>query len=388
MVQNLKLNFMYLYLTLVVLINSFSDHASTESSVSTPSHPTTDSGFCSQAIECAYNTPTLSYQTMNTPTSPYLDSTFPASSYIGTSTHTLSHLVPSALLGIHGSSDSGPSTSQPPSSQPPSQVTLSQESPHVQHRTNALNSPHSPVLQQHLTTNHDGATVVQNTSPANGFDWSMPVVSDSPNLGRHLSQEAQSSPVLNRQASLGQGCQQSPVLSRQPSLGQPSQSSPVLSRQPSATQPQGSPVLVHHPTVSQLLERSPSLDHHSMHSGYTTPDERHGNLSRQSSSSGYQGPPTPSFPISPASYQEGGLIVIGRGFRQGSPAPGFQPQLPEKRRMSSGDRPNGALSYGSLNGKIMSPVSGGSTTSYFHTLSDFSMFNLPGKGIHYVDYDD
>uniref|UniRef100_A0A8C9XIX0 Tensin 1 n=1 Tax=Sander lucioperca TaxID=283035 RepID=A0A8C9XIX0_SANLU len=130
-------------------------------------------------------------------------------------------------------------------------------------------------------------------------------------------------------------------------------------------------------SVSQVSQRSPSLDRHPMHSGYTTPDERHGNLSRQSSSSGYQGPPTPSFPISPAGYQDGGLTGMGVGFRQGSPAPGFQPQLPEKRRMSSGDRPNGALSYGTLNGKIMSPMSGASTPSYFHTLSDFSRFNMP-----------
>uniref|UniRef100_A0A669CN67 Tensin 1 n=1 Tax=Oreochromis niloticus TaxID=8128 RepID=A0A669CN67_ORENI len=106
------------------------------------------------------------------------------------------------------------------------------------------------------------------------------------------------------------------------------------------------PVLGRHPSISQMSQRSPSLDRHPMHSGYTTPDERHGNLSRQSSSSGYQGPPTPSFPISPAGYQDGGMMGMGLGFRQGSPAPGFQPQLPEKRRMSSGDRPNGALSYG------------------------------------------
>lgn len=71
------------------------------------------------------------------------------------------------------------------------------------------------------------------------------------------------------------------------------------------------------------------------------------------------------------------MMGMGVGFRQGSPAPGFQPQLPEKRRMSSGDRPNGALSYGTLNGKIVSPASGGSTPSYFHTLSDFSRFNMP-----------
>lgn len=121
--------------------------------------------------------------------------------------------------------------------------------------------------------------------------------------------------------------------------------------------------------MSQVSQRSPSLDRHPLHSGYTTPDERHGNLSRQSSSSGYQGPPTPSFPISPAGFQDGSLM----GFRQASPAPGFQPQLPEKRRMSSGDRPNGALSYSSLNGKMMSAGGG---PGYFHTLSDFSRFHM------------
>ncbi|XP_040913985.1 tensin-1 isoform X7 [Toxotes jaculatrix] len=347
-----------------------------ESSVSTPSQPTTDSGFRSQATESAYPTPTPSYQAVNTPTSSYLESSSPASSYLGTTTPTLSYLGPNTLLGSHVASDASLPTSEP------SHTTLSHGSPHAQHRTNILGSTHSPVLQQRLIANQDGSIMGQQTSPANGFDVVMPgiIPSGSPVLGRRLSQGAQNSPVLSRQASLGQGSQRSPVLSRQPSLGQPMQSSPVLSRQPSITHPQGSPVLGRHPSVSQVSQRSPSLDRHPMHSGYTTPDERHGNLSRQSSSSGYQGPPTPSFPISPAGYQDGGMMGMGVGFRQGSPAPGFQPQLPEKRRMSSGDRPNGALSYSTLNGKIMSPTSGGNTLGYFHTLSDFSRFNMPDGG--------
>uniref|UniRef100_A0A4W6FAJ0 Tensin 1 n=1 Tax=Lates calcarifer TaxID=8187 RepID=A0A4W6FAJ0_LATCA len=337
---------------------------SAASSVSTPSQPTTDSGFRSQATESAYPTPTPSYQAGNTPTSSYLDSSSPASSYLGTTTPTLSYLGPNTLLGSYVASDPSPPTTEP------SQTTLSHGSPHAQHRTNILGSSHSPVLQQ------AGSIMVQQTSPANGFDVGMPglMPGGSPILGRRLSQGAQNSPVLSRQASLGQGSQRSPVLSRQPSLGQPMQSSPVLSRQPSISHPQGSPVLGRHPSVSQVSQRSPSLDRHPMHSGYTTPDERHGNLSRQSSSSGYQGPPTPSFPISPAGYQDGGMMGMSAGFRQGSPVPGFQPQLPEKRRMSSGDRPNGAVSFGTLNGKIMS---GGNTPSYFHTLSDFSRFNMP-----------
>ncbi|XP_054470676.1 tensin-1 isoform X2 [Anoplopoma fimbria] len=330
------------------------DHPTAESSVSTPSQPTTDSGFRSQASESAYPTPTPSYQALNTPPSSYLDSSSPTSSYFGTTTPTLSYLGPNALLGSYGASDPSPPVPEP------SQTSLSHGSPHAQHRTNILGSTYNPLLQQRSYPIQESSIMGQQTSPANGFDVGMVGLSGSPILGRCPSQGAQRSPVLNRQ----------------PSLGQPIQSSPVLSGQPSITHPQGSPVLGRHPSMSQVSQRSPSLDRHPMHSGYTTPDERHGNLSRQSSSSGYQGPPTPSFPISPAGYQEGGMMGMGVGFRQGSPAPGFQPQLPEKRRMSSGDRPNGALSYGTLNGKIMSPMSGGSNPSYFHTLSDFSRFNM------------
>lgn len=359
---------------------SSSDHPFAESGVSTPSQPTTDSGFRSQATDCTYPTPTPSYQAINTPISSYLDSSSPASSYLGTTTPTLSYLGPNTILGSYAVSDPSPTSSEP------FQDTLSHGSPHTQRQMNSLSSTQGPLLQQHSNATQDMSIMSQYASPANGFQVGMPGLGGSPVLGRRLSQGAQSSPVLGRQASLGQGSQQSPVLSRQPSLGQPLQSSPVLSRQPSVTYPQGSPVLGRHPSVSQMSQRSPSLDRHPMHSGYTTPDERHGNLSRQSSSSGYQGPPTPSFPISPAGYQDGGMMGMGAGFRQGSPAPGFQPQLPEKRRMSSGDRPNGALSYGTLNGKMTSPMSGGNTPSYFHTLSDFSRFNMHGKNAQFMDY--
>ncbi|XP_062287403.1 tensin-1 isoform X1 [Scomber scombrus] len=357
------------------ILISQGDQPIAERSVSTPSQPTTDSGFRSQATDSAYPTPTPtpSYQASNTPTSSYLDSSSPASSYVGTATPTLSYLGPNThntVLGSYVASDSGLPSSEL------SQTTLSRGSPHAQYPMNILGSTHNPVLQQRPTAYHDVATMVQHIPPANGYEVGMLGHTGSPILGHRLSEGAQSSPVLSRQTSLGQGSQQSPVLSRQPSLGQTLQSSPQLNRQPPITYPQGSPVLGRHPSVSQMSQRSPSLDRHPMHSGYTTPDERHGNLSRQSSSSGYQGPPTPSFPISPAGYQDGGTMGMGGGFRQGSPAPGFQPQLPEKRRMSSGDRPNGALSYSSLNGKTISPVSGGSNPGYFHTLSDFSRFNM------------
>ncbi|XP_058642270.1 tensin-1 isoform X3 [Onychostoma macrolepis] len=256
----------------------------------------------------------------------------------------------------------------------------------------------APSLQ-HRLPNQDGPVLGRQPTPANGH---LPGMAGSPLQGRHtmVSQGTQSSPMLSRQYPVTYGTQSSPILSRQP-LGQaiqssrqaslnqpiilPNQSSPVLSRQPSVTQAnqgspvlsrqsslthpsQGSPILGHHPSLTQ---GSPSLDRHPMYSGYTTPEERHGALSRQSSSSGYQPPSTPSFPVSPAGY------IDGVGFRQGSPAP--QPQLPEKRRMSSGDRSNGGLSYGTLNGKMSSPVSsGGSTPSvhFFNTLPDFSKLNM------------
>uniref|UniRef100_A0A4W5NL02 Tensin 1 n=1 Tax=Hucho hucho TaxID=62062 RepID=A0A4W5NL02_9TELE len=217
-----------------------------------------------------------------------------------------------------------------------------------------------------------------------------PVLSQQPSL----MQASQDSPVLSCQPSLTysqptqSSIQSSPVLGRHPTLtySQPIQtsiqSSPVLSRHPSLNHQQGSgssPVLGRHPSLGQMSQCSPSLDRHPMlhSSGYTTPDERHGTLSRQSSSSGYHPPSTPSFPVSHAGYLDEGMMIMG--VRQGSPAPQAQPQLPEKRRMSSGERPNGGLSYGTLNGKVSSlMLSGGSTpsTSYFHTLPDFSKFNM------------
>ncbi|KAM4731327.1 tensin-1 [Anableps anableps] len=339
--------------------DSQGDHLQAERSISTPSQPTVDSGFHLHPTESSYPTRTPS----NPSTSPYLDSSSPTSSYLGSTTPTLSYLGPSSLLGSYPGSDPSPALSEP------SKTILGHES--LQLQPNILSSNNNPVLQQHFNVKQDGSIQTGQKPPSNGFEAVMAGLGGSPILGRHRSQGAQSSPVLSRQVS-----QHSPVLSRQPSLGQPIQSSPVLSRQASITHPQGSPVLGSHPSVTQMSQRSPSLDRHPMHSGYTTPDERHGNLSRQSSSSGYQGPPTPSFPISPAGYPDGGMMGTGVGFRQGSPAPAFQPQLPEKRRMSSGDRPNGALSYGTLNGKSISPVSGGSTPGYFHTLSDFSRFNM------------
>ncbi|XP_031656888.1 tensin-1 isoform X3 [Oncorhynchus kisutch] len=233
------------------------------------------------------------------------------------------------------------------------------------------------------------------SQPIQSSIQSSPVLSRHPSLtySQPIQSSIQSSPVLGRHPSLTysqpnqSSIQSSPVLGLHPSLtySQPIQSSiqssPVLSRHPSLIHQQGngsSPVLGRHPSLGQMSQCSPSLDRHPMlhSSGYTTPDERQGTLSRQSCSSGYNPPSTPSFPVSHVGYLDEGMMM---GVRQGSPAPQAQPQLPEKRRMSIGERPNGGLSYGTLNGKVSSPMSsGGSTlsTSYFHTLPDFSKLNM------------
>lgn len=347
-----------------------------ENGVSTPSQPTTDLGFHPQAMERAHHTSNPSYPALNTPSS-YIESNSSTPSYPGTTTPSLSYLGSNTPLGSCVTSEPSPLPSEP------SQIAISHGSPRTEHQVHVVDQPNLKAIQQcsSLHQGQDVPRIGQQISATNGFDHGKEAPGGSPLLGQHLSKGAQGSPVLLRQASLGQGSHQSPVLSRQPPIGQPVHNSPVLSRHPAVTQPQANAVLIPHASILQVSQRSPSLDRHPMHSGYTTPDERHGNLSRQSSSSGYQGPPTPTFPISPAAYQDDRIMGMGVGFRQGSPAPGVQPQLPEKRRMSSGDKPNGMLSYGTMNGRIRSPASGGSTPSYFHTLSDFSRFNIPGKSV-------
>nr|XP_057939035.1 tensin-1 isoform X4 [Doryrhamphus excisus] len=349
--------------------NSQGDVGLAESSFSTPSHPSTDSSFHTQAEVSAHPTPTPSYQPPTSTKSSHLDSIHPTSSFLGSTPPVMSNLYPNTQPRSHVATDSSLSTWLEPS-----KTITSHECPQMQQRVDSLNSTDDSVFQKHPSAYQEGSMGCQQTAPVNGrIETGVLRFNGSPILGRHQSQGSQISQVLNRQDSMAEESQRSPVLSRQPSMGQPMQSSPVLSRHPSISQSHGSPVLGRHPSVSQMSRRSPSLDRNPTHSGYTMPNERHGNLSRQSSSSGYQGPPMPSDPMSPAAYPEGTMTGMSLGFREEIATPVFQPQLPEKRRMSSGDRPNGSVSYSSLNGKTMS---GGSTPSYFHTLSDFSRFNM------------
>uniref|UniRef100_A0A8C5TYT2 Tensin 1 n=1 Tax=Malurus cyaneus samueli TaxID=2593467 RepID=A0A8C5TYT2_9PASS len=138
--------------------------------------------------------------------------------------------------------------------------------------------------------------------------------------------------------------------------------------------PPGSPSLSRHQAAAASSPGSPLY-------GYSSPEERHLTLSRQSSSSGYQPPSTPSFPVSPAYYPGTSTphssSPDSAAYRQGSPT--SQPALPEKRRMSAGDRSNSLPNYATVNGKVSSPLSsgmsspsGGSAVAFSHTLPDFS----------------
>ncbi|XP_065493784.1 tensin-1 isoform X11 [Caloenas nicobarica] len=161
-------------------------------------------------------------------------------------------------------------------------------------------------------------------------------------------------------------------------------SSPGLSRHAVAAHsnlvaPPGSPSLARHQVATAIPPGSPLY-------GYPSPEERRPTLSRQSSSSGYQPPSTPSFPVSPAYYPGTSTphssSPDSAAYQQGSPTP--QPALPEKRRISTGDRSNSLPNYATINGKASSPLSsgmsspsGGSTVAFSHTLPDFSKFSMP-----------
>ncbi|XP_074857551.1 tensin-1 isoform X4 [Carettochelys insculpta] len=164
--------------------------------------------------------------------------------------------------------------------------------------------------------------------------------------------------------------------------------SPGLGRHPLAVTP-GSPGLARHQAVragsAPGTPGSPSLDRHLVYV-CSTPEEQRPTLSRQSSASGYQPPSTPSFPISPAYYpgvsSPQSSSPDSTTCRQGSPTP--LPALPEKRRMSAGERSSSLPNYATVNGKMASPVSSGmsspssgSSVAFPHTLPDFSKFSMP-----------
>uniref|UniRef100_A0A8C2MKQ4 Tensin-1 n=1 Tax=Cricetulus griseus TaxID=10029 RepID=A0A8C2MKQ4_CRIGR len=339
-----------------------------------------------------------------TPIQPMLDSSIRSGS--------LGHPSPAALsyqssspVPAGGSSYSSPDYSlQPFSSSPESQaqpqfsaatVHMVPGSPQARHRTVGTNTPPSPGFGRRAinpTMPAPGSPslshrqVVGPSGPAfhgnvvSGHPSSAVTTPGSPSLGRHPVGSHQV-PGLHSNVATTPG---SPSLGRHPGAHQGNLASSLHGN---AVISPGSPSLGRHLGGSgSVVPGSPSLDRHAAYGGYSTPEDRRPTLSRQSSASGYQAPSTPSFPVSPAYYP--GLSSPATSpspdsaaFRHGSPTPA----LPEKRRMSLGDRAGSLPNYATINGKVssspiangMSSPSGSSTVSFSHTLPDFSKYSMP-----------
>ncbi|XP_013375286.1 PREDICTED: tensin-1 isoform X8 [Chinchilla lanigera] len=314
-----------------------------------------------------------------TPTQPLLDSSFRSGS-LGQPSPVAqrSYQSPSPLPTV-GSSYSSPDYSlQQFNSSPESQarpqhsvasVHMVPGSPQARHRTVGTNTPPSPgfgrrAINPGMTAPGSPGLSHRQVMGPSGPGFHGNAVSSHPSSAASTP----GSPSLGRHLGAHQG-------SLAPSVHGNAVASP------------GSPSLGRHLGGSgSVVPGSPSLDRHVAYGGYSTPEDRRPTLSRQSSASGYQAPSTPSFPVSPAYYP--GLSSPGTSpspdpaaFRQGSPTPA----LPEKRRMSVGDRAGSLPNYATVNGKVssspvasgMSSPSGGSTVSFSHTLPDFSKYSMP-----------
>ncbi|XP_027446553.1 tensin-1 isoform X6 [Zalophus californianus] len=338
-----------------------------------------------------------------TPTQPLLDSGFRSGSLGQPSPSAQRSYQSSSPLPPAGSSYSNPDYSLQPFSAPESQarsqftvagVHTVPGSPQARHRTVGTNTPPSPGFGRQAInpsmaapgspslshrqvmgpagTGFHGSTV---SSPQGSAATTL----GSPSLGRHPGAHQVSG--LHGSVATTPG---SPSLGRHPGAHQGSLASGLHGN---AIVSPGSPSMGRHLAGSGSgVPGSPSLDRHVACGGYSTPEDPRPTLSRQSSASGYQAPSTPSFPVSPAYYP--GLSSPATSpspdsaaFRQGSPTPA----LPEKRRMSVGDRAGSLPNYATVNGKVssspvasgMSSPSGGSTVSFSHTLPDFSKYSMP-----------
>nr|XP_034354382.1 tensin-1 isoform X2 [Arvicanthis niloticus] len=339
-----------------------------------------------------------------TPIQPMLDSSIRSGSLGQPSPAALSYQS-SSPIPVGGSSYSSPDYSlQPFSSSPESQgqpqfsaasVHMVPGSPQTRHRTVGTNTPPSPGFGRRAIN----PTMAAPGSPSlshrqmmgpsgpgfhgnvvSGHATGAATTPGSPSLGRHPVGSHQV-PGLHSSVVTTPG---SPSLGRHPGAHQGNLASSLHGN---AVISPGSPSLGRHLGGSgSVVPGSPSLDRHAAYGGYSTPEDRRPTLSRQSSASGYQAPSTPSFPVSPAYYP--GLSSPATSpspdsaaFRQGSPTPA----LPEKRRMSVGDRAGSLPNYATINGKVSSsPVangmaspSGSSTVSFSHTLPDFSKYSMP-----------
>ncbi|XP_032258343.1 tensin-1 isoform X1 [Phoca vitulina] len=338
-----------------------------------------------------------------TPTQPLLDLGFRSGSLGQPSPSAQRSYQSSSPLPPVGSSYSSPDYSlqqfSAPESQARPQFTVAgvhtvPGSPQARHRTVGTNTPPSPGFGRRAInpsmaapgspslshrqvmgpagTGFHGSTV---SSP----QGSAATTPGSPSLGRHPGAHQVSG--LHGSVATTPG---SPSLGRHPGAHQGSLASGLHGN---AIASPGSPSMGRHLVGSgSVVPGSPSLDRRMACGGYSTPEDPRPTLSRQSSASGYQAPSTPSFPVSPAYYP--GLSSPATSpspdsaaFRQGSPTPA----LPEKRRLSVGDRAGSLPNYATVNGKVssspvasgMSSPSGGSTVSFSHTLPDFSKYSMP-----------
>lgn len=319
--------------------------------------------------------------------------------------HSYRSSSPSPVPAGGGSYSSPDYSHQPFSSTPESQaqpqfsaatVHMVPGSPQARHRTVGTNTPPSPGFGRRAIN----PTMAAPGSPSlshrqvmgpgfhgnvvSGHPSSTATTPGSPSLGRHPVGSHQV-PGLHSSVATTPG---SPSLGRHPGAHQGNLASSLHGN---AVISPGSPSLGRHLGGSgSVVPGSPGLDRHAAYGGYSTPEDRRPTLSRQSSASGYQAPSTPSFPVSPAYYP--GLSSPATSpspdsaaFRQGSPTPA----LPEKRRMSMGDRAGSLPNYATINGKVssspiangMSSPSGSSTVSFSHTLPDFSKYSMPGVSL-------
>ncbi|XP_059961814.1 tensin-1 isoform X1 [Mesoplodon densirostris] len=338
-----------------------------------------------------------------TPTQPLLDSGFRSGSLGQPSPSAQRSYQSSSPLPTAGSIYSSPDYSlqqfSSPESQARSQFSVAgvhtvPGSPQARHRTVGTNTPSSPGFVRRAVNPGMAAPSSPSLShrqvmgpPGTGFHGntasspqsSAATTPGSPSLGRHPGAHQVSSLHGNVATTPG-----SPSLGRHPGAHQGNLASSLHGN---AVASPGSPSLGRHLGGSgSVVPGSPSLDQQVAYGGYSTPEDRRPTLSRQSSASGYQAPSTPSFPVSPAYYP--GLSnpatspsPDSAAFRQGSPTPA----LPEKRRMSMGDRAGSLPNYATVNGKVssspvasgMSSPSGGSAVSFSHTLPDFSKYSMP-----------
>ncbi|XP_049568706.1 tensin-1 isoform X4 [Orcinus orca] len=338
-----------------------------------------------------------------TPTQPLLDSGFRSGSLGQPSPSAQRSYQSSSPLPTAGSIYSSPDYSLQPFSSLESQarsqfgvagVHMVPGSPQARHRTVGTNTPSSPGFVRRAVNPAMAAPSSPSLThrqvmdpPGTGFHGntvsspqsSAATTPGSPSLGRHPGAHQVSSLHGNVATTPG-----SPSLGRHPGAHQGNLASSLHGNTVASP---GSPSLGRHLGGSgSVVSGSPSLDQQVAYGGYSTPEDRRPTLSRQSSASGYQAPSTPSFPVSPAYYP--GLSnpaaspsPDSAAFRQGSPTPA----LPEKRRMSMGDRAGSLPNYATVNGKVssspvasgMSSPSGGSAVSFSHTLPDFSKYSMP-----------